>query len=194
VVIGPDHQNLGRDQVTTENIGWSGPNGIVPVNDGLVNKLVDQQLAAIDQSTLADEYGVNSIAPFIHRAWPKAKIVLIAMRGNVENRRVDQLADFLNAELKSNDLVLASVDLSHYKTAAGAWDDDAITMPIIRSIDANRANNVIADSPGAISFILKYAQRQQLKYQELVHTNSAEYLGNLSASSNTSYLTAYFYR
>jgi hypothetical protein len=50
------------------------------------------------------------------------------------------------------------------------------------------------DSPPSISLLLRYAKLRGLSYQELVHTNSAEFLHDLEIPSTTSYLTAYFTR
>lgn len=192
VILGPDHGNLGRDYVTTTKHSWQMPDGALAVNSELVDALVSAELVAVDDRVLRGEHGVFAVLPYLKRVFPDVKIVQLAIRGDLRPDKLRLLAVELGNRLKPNDLVVASVDFSHYKDATGAWTDDAVSLPVIRQLDAEAALGITVDSPPAVYLLLRYARLQDLKYQELVHMNSAEFLHDLTLPSTTSYLTAYF--
>ncbi len=192
VILGPDHGNLGRDYVTTTKHSWQMPDGTLAVNSELVDALVSAGLASVDDQVLRGEHGVFAVLPYLKRVFPDAKIVQLAIRADLRPDKLRLLAIELRNRLEPNDLVVASVDFSHYKDATGAWTDDAVSLPVIRKIDVEAAFGIPVDSPPAIYLLLQYARLQDLKYQELVHMNSAEFLHDLTLPSATSYLTAYF--
>lgn len=195
VVIGPDHGNIGRGYVSTTRHSWQTPDGIVvKTNTDIVDALVRDDTAVVDDHLLEVEHGVYAALPFVKRQFPNALVVQLALRGDLRPDRLEALARRLNELLGPHDLVLASVDLSHYKTAAGAWSDDAVTLSAIRNGDPDDALRIPVDSPPAISLLLRFARMNGLTLQELAHTNSAEFLHDLRIASTTSYLTAYFYR
>lgn len=193
VVLGPDHGNLGRDYITTTKNSWQTPDGVVAVNGGLVDALVGAGLVSVDDQVLRGEHGVFAVLPYLKRVFPDAMIVQLAIHGDLRPDKLNDVAETLVRMLKPNDLVIASVDFSHYKDATGAWTDDAVSLPVIRQLDTEAALGIPVDSPPSISLLLQYAQLERLQYQELVHTNSAEFLHDLTLQSTTSYLTAYFH-
>lgn len=194
VVIGPDHDRRGLGYVTTTRNGWMTPDGTLDANTAVVDGLVADQAAVIDNATVGNEHGTYAILPFVKRQFPHATIVQLVIRPDLRPDRLNQLAADLNRLLQPDDLVIASVDFSHYKDVTGAWSDDAITVPAISAEDETAALHIPVDSPPSISLLLRYAKLRGLAYQQLVHTNSAEFLHDLTLASTTSYLTAYFYQ
>ncbi len=194
VVVGPDHENQGIGYVTTTEDSWSTPDGTLSADRRIIQALVDRRVAAYDNALIRGEPGVSAVLPYLKHRFPDASVVPLAIRGDLRSDRLDQLADALDELLGPDDLVIASVDLSHYKDAAGAWSDDALSLPVIERMDAEAALTIPVDSPPSISLLLRYVDLRGLSYQELVHTNSAEFLHDLTMQSTTSYLTAYFWR
>lgn len=194
VIIGPDHGNLGTAYVTTANDSWDTPDGTVSADQSTIQALVDRGVAAYDDGLIRNELGVYAILPYLKHQLPDASIVPLAIRADLRSDKLDTLADTLAKLLGPDDLVIASVDFSHYKDVVGAWSDDAVSLPVIRRLDADAALAIPVDSPPSISLLLRYAKLRGLSYQELVHTNSAEFLHDLTLQSTTSYLTAYFWR
>lgn len=192
VIIGPDHGNLGSAYVTTTKQSWQTPEGLVDVDGRIVDALLGRGLVAIDDQLLEQEHGVSAILPYLRHQFPKARVVQLAVRGDLRSDRLEEMASALRDLVEPNDLVLASVDFSHYKDLIGARADDAISLSAITRGDAEAALSIPVDSPPSIVLLLLYARLRGLVYQELVHTNSAELLGDLSLTSTTSYLSAYF--
>lgn len=194
VVIGPDHGNLGTAYVTTADNAWDTPDGTVLADQPIIRALVDRGVAAYDDALIRNEPSVYAMLPYLKHQLPDASVVPLAIRADLRSDRLNSLADALAELLGPDDLVIASVDFSHYKDVVGAWSDDAVSLPVIRRLDVDAALDMPVDSPPSISLLLRYVKLRGLTYQELVHTNSAEFLHDLTIQSTTSYLTAYFWR
>ena len=194
VIVGPDHENQGIAYVTTSNDSWSTPDGIVTADRRVIQALVERDVASFDDILIRNEPSVSAVLPYLEHRFPDTSVVPLAIRGDLRSDKLDQLAGALADILGPDDLVIASVDFSHYKDTVGAWSDDAVSLPVIRRMDVDAALTIPVDSPPAISLVLRYAKLRGLSYQELVHTNSAEFLHDLTIPSTTSYLAAYFYR
>ncbi len=219
VILGPDHGNIGNAYVTTARFSWSTPDGIVRSNQAYIRTFVERGVAAHDDGLIRREHGVSAVIPYIAHQFPDASVVPLAIRGDLRPDKLEQLADALVETLGPDDLLVASVDFSHYKDVEGARTDDGRSIPVVasgdadavlsfltgdvmvleeggaeRSRDADAALDIPVDSPPAISLLLRYAKRRGLSYQQLVSTNSAEFLHDPAITSTTSYLTAYLYR
>lgn len=192
VIIGPDHYNRGAGYMTTAAVEWQTPDGIVNVNRQLIDILVDNSDVVIDEQLIKTEHGVYTVLPYVKRKWPKAKVVTIAVKGDARPDRLARLAQRLDENLGANDLVLATVDFSHYTTAIDALRADQESLRVLTRGDADAALTIPVDAPPAISFLLTYTKRRSLSYQQLVHTTSAQFTGQLDTQSTTSYVSAYF--
>lgn len=192
VIIGPDHHNAGVGYATTATTDWQTPDGRVVVNRELVRALTVSGDVTLDSILIHKEHGVYTTIPYIHRVWPNAKVVTIALKGDRRPDRLDRLASNLQRLLKTNDLVIASVDFSHYITAVDALREDEQSLAVVAAGDAEAALRIPVDSPPAISLLLRYVNLRKLQYQQLLHTTSAQFTGQREAHSTTSYLSAYF--
>lgn len=194
VILGPDHGNIGNAYVTTADFSWSTPDGIVRSNQGYIRTLVDRGVASYDEGLIRREHGVSAVIPYIAHQFPDAAVVTLAIRGDLRSDKLEQLADALSEILGPDDLLVASVDFSHYKNVEGARADDERSLSVIETGDADAALEIPVDSPPTISLLLRFTKRRDLTYQQLINTNSAEFLHDPTITSTTSYLTAYFYR
>ena len=192
VIIGPDHENRGAGYLTTARVDWVTPEGLVRVHTELVDDLVETDHVVIDEGLLQSEHGVYTVLPYVRRAWPAARVVTIAVKGDARPDRINRLAQVLVEKLDVHDIVLATVDFSHYTTAIDALAADQESLGVIERGDATAAFSIPVDSPPAISLVLEYAKRRSLTYQQLFHTTSAQFVGQPDVQSVTSYLSAYF--
>ncbi|MFH0828886.1 MAG: AmmeMemoRadiSam system protein B [Candidatus Kerfeldbacteria bacterium] len=193
VIVGPDHENKGTAYVTTAKNSWGTPDGVVSANQEMIQALVDRGVAVYDDALIIHEPSVSAAIPYLAHQFPNASIVPLAIRGDLRSDKLDQLADAISDLIGPNDLLIASVDFSHYKDIEGARTDDERSLSVLTAGDADTALDIPVDSPPSISLLLRFAKKRGLTYQQLVHTNSAEFLNDPTITSTTSYLTAYFY-
>ncbi len=194
IVLGPDHQDQGVGRICTTARDWIGVTGPVKTDGVLAKNLVNSGIARFDDHLLEGEHGVNAIVPFIHRRWPKAVVVAITMKSGTSPTERDQLVRWLTSNATQDDLVLASVDFSHYHSLVQANAEDAVSLTAIEHLDVEQALAIPVDGPGPIAVVLVYVRQRHAQEQRLRHLNSAEYLGQPDLDSTTSYLFSYFIR
>lgn len=194
VILGPDHAASARGPFVTTLASWQTPDGRLSNDRALIAQLMQRGLLAVDEGRIDSEHSVAFPLPFLARVAPRTTVTVIVVRPDARTQDVRALAIALDELLGPNDVVLGSVDFSHYRDAVGAWQDDERTLRAVRAMDAEAVLDAPTDSPPTLSLVMHYAARRHLHLRELAHTNSAELLGDLTLSSTTSYLTAAFVR
>lgn len=192
VVLGPDHQDRGAGRLCTTTRDWNGVTGPVVTDSSFVGDLVAAGVAVVDDQLLQTEHGVNAVIPFVHQRWPGTKVVAMTMKSGTSPEERDRLVKYLADHLGAHDLVLASVDFSHYHPLAQAQQEDTISLDAVARLDADQALTIPVDGPGPIAVVLGFARQRHAQEQRLRHLNSAEYLGQPGLDSTTSYLFSYF--
>ncbi len=193
IILGPDHQGHGVASMTTTSRDWSTVAGTVRSNRALAEQLITDVGVMEDDALAAREHGVYAMIPFIHQRWPAATVVTVALQYTTSESDVQRLADWMATHLGDGDLVVCSVDFSHYKSSLEADAEDVLSLAAITNIDTTAAWSVPVDSPPALAAVLRFAHQRNLSFQLATHTNSAKYSGNLASTSTTSYITGYFY-
>lgn len=156
VILGPNHKNVGKHNVSTADIKWRTPFGEAVPNPKIISKLISAGTAGVDNQNTQREHSIVAIVPFVKKYFPHAKIVPITFNYRTTSSEAYNLAYELS-KLSSNDtLVIASVDFSHHTTASIARDNDLKSIEIISSFDFGRIYSIEADSRLAIYSLLSY--------------------------------------
>jgi MEMO1 family protein len=194
VVIGPDHLNRGATRFTTSRTTWLWQERRYPPSQSVVDALVVEPDVRVDESLIAEEHSVLTPLPFLQRQFPHAQFVLLTMRSTFDGTSAQRIAELLNRTLGAHDLVVASVDFSHYKTLEAAKADDEISLAALAKSDPVILKGIPADSPMSLAIAMQFAHLRGATEQTIVdHANSAELTGNLAEASTTSYIDVVFH-
>ena len=115
---------------------WRTPLGDVPIDAELARQLLAASIFNDDRSSHAGEHSLEVEVPFIQRVLPGVPIVPISIgRPTLENAR--SIADALAKVLadRSDVLVVASTDLSHYPRYKDAVKVDKSSLVALASLD-----------------------------------------------------------
>lgn len=190
VVIGPDHDNAGTQFVTTSASDWQGGGAQYRVDRGVVQELIELDHVALNDDVLRREHSVFVPLPFLAARFPNARFVLLAVRGGFDRPAITAVAERLHAALGPNDLVIASVDFSHYQGFQKAEEEDGASQKLLEGDDPEKLSSIVADSPAALAITMKFARlRDATDFDIVRHANSAQLLGDLTLLSTTSYFT-----
>lgn len=190
VIIGPDHPNAGHTRYTVSVSDWSGLNRRFPTNTEAVEALRALPAVSVSEELIAREHSVLVPLPFLAAQFPDARFVLLTVRGGFDLDADRQLAETLGRSLGPDDLVIASVDFSHYKPFPAAQAEDEISLAALRSGNPDALAQIPADSPSSLVIAEMYAHdRGARELSVLDHSNSALLLGNPALTETTSYVT-----
>ncbi len=197
VVLGPDHQGLGLRSASTADGDWETPYGILQAEKSLVNRLVKDKSAGLENRLFEQEHSVSVLVPYLKYYLPNAKIVPVLVKGNCSQERSGELGRELEKLVgNKNYIIIAAVDFSHYLTAKQADEKDQITLRAFKNKDLqaiSRLGNANLDSPPAvISLLTAMTGAGAGRFTVLGHDNSARISG-VDTGSTTSYFTMLFH-
>ncbi|MCP5104163.1 MAG: AmmeMemoRadiSam system protein B [bacterium] len=137
IILGVNHRGMGDPFAVDGNDFWSTPLGDVALDRELARNLVeDSKIFSIDSTAGAMEHSLEVQVPFIRYVNPDAKIVPITiscmdlsylMEGGREIARL--------IEGRSDVLIVASTDMSHYISAENAKIEDQKAIDKILAMD-----------------------------------------------------------
>ncbi|MGE5675133.1 MAG: AmmeMemoRadiSam system protein B [Mycobacterium leprae] len=191
ILVGPNHANRGQQAITGRR-SWATDFGPVETDQALVDRLVAAGLATVDEETLSPEHAMGALMPYVKYVAPHAKVVPLILSRSMSLADVRALAQFLAPLTGPDRPLIASVDFSHYLTAAEAEEKDEVTLAAIQQRDLDalwRMGPEYLDSPQSLGLLLLTMQTVGASGPEIAaHTNSGRLLRN-PALACTSYFT-----
>ena len=179
-IIGNFFVNLKASNI--DNIIVIGPNHLE-----LGNSVITFEPAFRDQS-------MTALDPFIASTYPRSKIIHIVLKHAMSLAECQELAGQL-VETPGNNLLIASIDFSHYLSSSQAEKNDAETYRRIQARDyANilKMNSDYLDSPAALVTALMYFDQRGASNMSLLDNENSGRRGNPFAPT-TSYFSMIFY-
>ena len=195
ILVGPDHVGAASAGAATSDLPWETPFGLLRADADSVSRLAAAGVARTEPDTLTDEHSVAGIVPAIAYYLPGAEVVPLILRGDLDSGQVSALARALAPLLDDGTIVVASVDFSHYQSAAEARARDAETLAAMEAMDSRAIlsfGDEHLDSPPTIALLsemMRLLHRGEFMLRQ--HANSGELTG-LFRPPVTSYVTGYY--
>jgi MEMO1 family protein len=194
VLLGPNHTGAGGDLVATTRLSWDTDAGLVQGDAAAVGSLLADGLATERPDVLAYEHSVAGVVPAIAVLAPRARVVPLVIRGVLSMTEVRRLAATLARLIDTQTLLVASVDFSHYLSAAEARANDEETVRTLRAFDTSRVlayGNEHVDAPPVIALLLETARRLGASRFVLRNRSDSSFYTGVSRPPVTSYLQAF---
>lgn len=187
ILIGPNHYEVGNENLQTNNTNWNTPFGKV---DG-INLLPSLSKAKSEHMT--NEHSIAGLIPYVAHYLPKAKVFSIIIKHGTTDKELEKLNNQINNIWNDQTVLIASVDFSHYLPPEVADQKDNYTKPILLELNQQRVYNLsndYMDSPTSLALLFKICRSHEVKNFSLInHANSAQLLSNPYLTSTTSYFT-----
>ena len=196
ILIGPDHVGAASAGAVTSDLPWETPFGLLRPDTESVSRLAASDAVRLEPDTLSDEHSLAGIVPAIAYYLPDAEIVPLALRHDLDIGQVRALAGTL-APLLDDDgtVIVASVDFSHYLSAAEARARDAETLAAMGAMDSQAIlsfGDEHLDSPPTVTLVTELMRsRGAGEFQLRQNTNSGDLFGSFSPPV-TSYIAGYY--
>lgn len=154
--------------------------------NGLIMKKLDWA-RFVAEAFAPPEHSLEVQLPFIQKVLPGAKIVPIVM-GSPNLSNSEDLAAALKEIIANRDdvLIIASTDLSHFKSYLNANSIDKTTIRYFENLDSNglwqadSSGDAELCGVGPVMTVLSYAKDNQAKIKILKQANSGDVTGDLS--------------
>jgi AmmeMemoRadiSam system protein B len=137
VIVGPSHHARFDGTALWAAGGFETPLGRAPIDEPLAAALLEADPTILDLPDVhREEHSLEMQLPFLQHLVPGLRVVPMLM-GSQSRSEVDSLAQALESTLRGKQaLLVASSDLSHYKTEAEAHQLDAVVADCVDGFDA----------------------------------------------------------
>jgi AmmeMemoRadiSam system protein B len=153
-LISPNHFEAGIAPVVTgEDLDYSTVFGTLEVEKGRVEDFVSRGLAERLDAAFKAEHGVYFHAPYIKKFFPDAKIVPLLIRWGASRQALDAVVERILGQMDPGDLIVGSVDFSHYNYRATADFHDRSSYASIVNFDYDSLFDREIDSPGSVYIV-----------------------------------------
>lgn len=151
VIVGPDHSEACRSVVSTTQLSYQTPFGLLPIMTEILYELVAAGVA-VDNRCFVGEHAIGVQTIFIKHEFPEADIVPILLSSATTNQTLEQLATTIR-EYQGEVTVIGSVDFSHGLSANQAREQDRISDYLIEQSRFSTLTLEHTDSPPTLRLI-----------------------------------------
>jgi AmmeMemoRadiSam system protein B len=201
IVLSPRHFNQGYERVSLTDRSWRTASGLVESDIGLAKSLARKLGVALDPLAFDGEHGVSTLAPFIARYFPGARMAAIAYNGEppVDVEAARKLADIVLPLFRGRGaesyFLLVSADFSHHCDSTLTEKKDAISRRFFQRPGLSSWVVVSCDNGPGMYALGALAEEQGCGAVVLHHTTSMEIAPALADPANiTSYFFSFIYR
>jgi AmmeMemoRadiSam system protein B len=189
-LFSPDHFQKVRGQLAISSKNWKLNSKILYSDTVAINYLANLKISSDSPVIFKEEHGITIHVPLISHYFPNATIVPILLNKDISNlallilkKKLKELYD------KDTDLIILSMDLSHYKTPEGMAKEDKKTIPVLTELLFFNTMDLDIDAHRASQLTLNLFKDFGVKEAVLLeHKNSSDFLG-YRVEHGTSYAT-----
>ena len=195
IIIGPNHENVGVDAVTSLAADWETPFGLAEYNYALVEKFISDYRVQPSMEIFENEHSIGGLIPFVKYYHKDARVIPIVVSSYANYQDMLKLSEWLNLNLDEKSLIIYSIDFSHYLSKEESDANDKITKELILSGDTGKIltlNNDYVDSPSILALSLMQAQSNNLFLEINDIKNSYDY-AIIKPRETTSYFAISFF-
>jgi AmmeMemoRadiSam system protein B len=174
VLIGPSHRVYLRGAAVPVHEAFSSPLGEIPIDLEIRNALVRAGLALQSDVPHANEHCLEVQLPFLQTILDDFTLVPIVL-GDVQAHDVARVIAACAVDPAT--LILASSDLSHYRTYAEAQRIDAATIQAILRLDTTLLGDQACGAV-AINGLNHFAREHAMSAHAIAHCNSGDTAGD----------------
>jgi AmmeMemoRadiSam system protein B len=197
-ILSPSHWGLSAQEFSVTDGSWRVPGRLVESDRREARLLARRLRVSLEPKVFDPEHGVSTLAPYIAKYFPRARVVAIAYAGEspVNQPMAAALAAALEPEFegraaKAHNFLLVSTDFSHHGDRARTDEKDELSRRFFDS--PSRASWIMAgcdNRPGiyALAALLSPGSRSAV----LFHSDSLTLSGQ-GAGDITSYFFSFFW-
>ena len=188
VLLGPNHKGYGSGLSLMRDGTWRTPLGDIEIDTAIADTILkESQVIDVDETAHRFEHSIEVQLPFLQFLYGNVfKIVPLCFLMQDYNSAVEVGRALIEALDKTNTVVIASSDMTHYEPANIATEKDQAALKAVVNLDTKGFYNIIenrnitACGYGPITALLTYANGINAKAQLLSYHNSGDVTGDYS--------------
>jgi AmmeMemoRadiSam system protein B len=188
-LFSPDHFHKARKPAAFCDVDWTLAARILESDKEVCGVLQTLEIAEANADLFGAEHGITLHVPLIARYFPNASIVPMVLNRNIPDMDLIVLRHAIRSLISDADIIILSMDLSHYKPPEAMAREDKRTLAVLTNLKPFAARAIDADARRAASLVLALFRDMGADRGEMLeHTDSSAILGE-RIESGTSYAT-----
>lgn len=179
-LLSPNHFDSNTHKITTTSVA--------------LHLFKDVEFVKANDTVISNDHGITTHLPFVEYFTKSSQLVPLVVSNTTTKEELEIVAHHLIKEVNpSNDVIVASIDFSHYLNKNVADQKDQETLNYLNEMNTNaiiRLTNDHVDARSGLVLFLRAAQLLNCQKPTIFHHgNSADFVPKTSTSS-TSYFVA----
>jgi len=186
VVLGPDHVDAGRGNISVSKADFVMPFGTLRPNLAMIEQLESSGFIVQDEAPFDREHSIDSQLLLISKLFPNAQIVPLIFRSSITNEEARAFGKILAGVVDEDTFIVSSVDFSHYLSEKQARPIDYLSANVLGAIDSKSTELVRADSEQSLVALMSFLETKGANHHvDLQVFNTRDF------NSNNDYTTGY---
>ncbi|MDR3281326.1 MAG: AmmeMemoRadiSam system protein B [Synergistaceae bacterium] len=188
-LFSPDHFRQSRNIASLCDADWNTSGRTLQADREACAKLAELGIVDANAGMFGGEHGITLHIPLAARYFPNAGVVPVVLRPDAPDLALLILRDKIMELWNDGDVIILSMDLSHYKTPEGMAAEDVKTLDALCRLKYFQTAEMDADARRAASLVLRlFAELGAKRGVVIEHSDSSAVLGG-RIESGTSYAT-----
>jgi AmmeMemoRadiSam system protein B len=174
--------------------GWKLGTGTLEPDKDACAALDSLSFAESDAPMFRGEHGITIHIPFIARYFPNARVVPIVLGRDIPDMGLLILRKKIMELAGPDDVIILSMDLSHYKTPEAMAAEDARTLEVLRAMKPLETRTLDVDTRRAAALVLHLFRDMGAGAGEVLERADSSAILGRRVESGTSYATVTYPR
>ena len=188
-LLSPDHFKRAKNYAVVCGDDWRTASRILEADAAAKSGFDRMGVVDTGSRLFAGEHGITIHIPLIARYFPNATVVPMVLKSNIPDVALLMLKNYMLKSMREGDVIILSMDLSHYKTPEEMAAEDERTLEVLTNLEPMKADRVDIDARRAASLVLRLFKELGAERGVLMeHMDTSDILG-YRVESGTSYAT-----
>jgi AmmeMemoRadiSam system protein B len=188
-LLSPDHFKRVKNHVAVCGDDWQTTSRVLEADAAAKSGFSGMKVVETDARLFFEEHGITIHIPLIARYFPNATVVPMILKSNIPDVALLILKNYMLGVMDEGDVIILSMDLSHYKTPEEMALEDERTLKVLANLEPMKTDSIDIDARRAASLVLRlFRELDAERGVVMEHMDTSDILG-YRVESGTSYAT-----
>jgi AmmeMemoRadiSam system protein B len=192
-LLSPDHFRRARNWAAVCDIDWTTDSRTLCADTDAISELQSLKIVEVRSDMFRGEHGITVHIPLVARYFGDAKVVPLVLRPDIPDVALLMLREKLKTIAGSGDLIILSMDFSHYKTPEAMASEDIRSIEVLTKMNIPGLMGLDIDARRAAALTTLMFKDRGAKRGELLERSDSSVILGRRVESGTSYAT-FLYR
>ena len=188
-LLSPDHFKRARNYAVVCGDDWQTAGRILEADAAAKSGFDRMSVVGTDSRLFAEEHGITIHIPLIARYFPNATVVPMVLKPAIPDVLLLMLKNYMLGAMRESDIIILSMDLSHYKTPEAMEKEDERALEVLTNLEPMKTDRLDIDARRAAALALRLFKELGVNRGVLMERMDTSDILGFRVESGTSYAT-----